>query len=220
MCKARTVGVEVLVVKANGEEGRTSLAAPPGVDRLSPLCSRHCKKHGRTDPRILILLGVRSAAGTENPTIEALTSTRRSKSHTQLDGVCSGESVFLSSLLLLCLSSSLCHGFLGCCSKLVTLGDQLVGKCSAPAFPSEGCLSRGEGKAPQHPQDGAQQGSVSRLLLDTHGVGNPPVLNMEREPRDQSVVPGVVPARGTALGQRVSQGSAAGPAVVTQIPPQ
>ena len=43
---------------------------------------------------------------------------------------------------------------------------------------------------------------------------------MEREPRDQSVLTGVVPVLGTALGQRASQGRVAGSATVTQIPPQ
>ena len=51
-------------------------------------------------------------------------------------------------------------------------------------------------------------------------MGSPPVLHMEREPRDQSVLPGVVPVLGTALGQRASQGRVAGSATVTQIPPQ
>lgn len=54
----------------------------------------------------------------------------------------------------------------------------------------------------------------------TKRMGSPPVLHMEREPRDQSVLPGVFPVLGTALGQRASQGSVAGSATVTQIPPQ
>lgn len=106
------------------------------MDLLSPLPSRRCEKHGQTDPRVLILLGVCSAAGTANPTVEAFTSTRCSQSHTHIWLASAQDSPFFFPLYCcrIC-PHALCHGFLGCCSKLVTLGDQQVGKCSTPAFP-------------------------------------------------------------------------------------
>lgn len=80
-------------------------------------------------------------------------------------------------------------------------------------------MSLGKGKHPQYLRMEPSRVRSAGCSWGTKRMGSP-VLNMEREPRDQLVLPGVVPVLGTALEQRASQGSIAGSAIVTQIPPQ
>lgn len=123
---------------------------------------------------ILILLGMRLAAGTENPASGALTTGTRCSYHQEPELVCSGGSVFLSPLPSSGLASSSLPQFSWAPALSSTQVGPMRGKCRAPAFPSETQLVR-------YLQDGAQLDAVGRLLSGHKQGGQPTVLNMERQ---------------------------------------
>lgn len=167
---------------------------------------------------ILILLRVSLAVEVENPTTGALTCTRFSY-HTHPDHVCLGQSIFPLCSHHIC-PDVLCCGFPGLLLQVPLQGTNRKERTGPLLFPVRPACHWGREGTPSTLRMEPSRVQSAGCSWGTKKMGSPSVLNMEREPRDQSVLPGVVPVLGTALGQRASQGSVVGPAIVTQIPPQ